>query len=330
MRRKGFTLIELLVVIAIIAILAAILFPVFAAAREKARQVTCLNNLKQLSTALQLYGGDWNQKYPSKVHTCVNALYIWAGGAWAGNNPTNMNPWFHTDPATGAWVFYDPYGLGAAGNWWFANPKYVLDPYTHNMKLWQCPSEARRRSLFRDLAYANEVQNPPPGQYPAVWINCCGVSTVPVAICVGLSQEIENVYLACVPQQVFGAAGNCMSLPTYGNGNQEVYADGKLTNIGYSYLMYNPPRDSLEGPFNFWELGTRGGFTNNNSNRLPIQAAQFPWIFDSYNINKNLEHSFVGPHNGGLNYGFLDGHAKWYKMTGDPSIYQGPFADFAQ
>jgi prepilin-type N-terminal cleavage/methylation domain-containing protein len=54
-QRRGFTLIELLVVIAIIAILAAILFPVFAQAREKARQTSCVSNLKQIGTALQMY-----------------------------------------------------------------------------------------------------------------------------------------------------------------------------------------------------------------------------------------------------------------------------------
>jgi prepilin-type N-terminal cleavage/methylation domain-containing protein/prepilin-type processing-associated H-X9-DG protein len=59
--RAGFTLIELLVVIAVIAILAAILFPVFARARERARQVGCLSNLRQLSTGLQLYTQDWDE-----------------------------------------------------------------------------------------------------------------------------------------------------------------------------------------------------------------------------------------------------------------------------
>jgi prepilin-type N-terminal cleavage/methylation domain-containing protein len=58
MRRSGFTLIELLVVIAIIAILAAILFPVFAAARENARKITCVSNLRQLATAVQMYTQD--------------------------------------------------------------------------------------------------------------------------------------------------------------------------------------------------------------------------------------------------------------------------------
>jgi len=65
---SGFTLIELLVVIAIIFILAAILFPVFALAREKARQNTCLSNLKQIGTALLMYVQDYDEILPSPDH----------------------------------------------------------------------------------------------------------------------------------------------------------------------------------------------------------------------------------------------------------------------
>jgi prepilin-type N-terminal cleavage/methylation domain-containing protein/prepilin-type processing-associated H-X9-DG protein len=63
MRRKGFTLIELLVVIAIIAILAAILFPVFARARAKARQTSCLSNVKQLTLSLLMYVSDYDEMF---------------------------------------------------------------------------------------------------------------------------------------------------------------------------------------------------------------------------------------------------------------------------
>src|SRR5436190_4127132 len=62
---NAFTLIELLVVIAIIAILAAILFPVFAQAREKARQATCISNLKQISMAMIMYVNDYDEKFPA-------------------------------------------------------------------------------------------------------------------------------------------------------------------------------------------------------------------------------------------------------------------------
>jgi prepilin-type N-terminal cleavage/methylation domain-containing protein/prepilin-type processing-associated H-X9-DG protein len=75
MRRHGFTLIELLVVIAIIAILAAILFPVFARARAKARQASCLSNIKQLGIALLAYVTDYDETAPyygSGKHWNVN------------------------------------------------------------------------------------------------------------------------------------------------------------------------------------------------------------------------------------------------------------------
>ena len=68
MNRRGFTLIELLVVIAIIAILAAILFPVFARAREKARQSACTSNLKQLALGCLMYAQDYDERMPPRYY----------------------------------------------------------------------------------------------------------------------------------------------------------------------------------------------------------------------------------------------------------------------
>jgi len=74
---RGFTLIELLVVIAIIAIMAAILFPVFAAAREKARQIACINNLNQLGKATMQYMQDWDGCYPTWYGKSVSTGRGW-------------------------------------------------------------------------------------------------------------------------------------------------------------------------------------------------------------------------------------------------------------
>lgn len=86
MKRRGFTLIELLVVIGIIAVLAAMLFPVFASAREQARRSTCLSNLKQIGTAVQMYVTDADDVMPVPLVRSPRS-------SWAGQIQPYLKSW---------------------------------------------------------------------------------------------------------------------------------------------------------------------------------------------------------------------------------------------
>jgi prepilin-type N-terminal cleavage/methylation domain-containing protein/prepilin-type processing-associated H-X9-DG protein len=120
MRKQcGFTLIELLVVIAIIAILAAILFPVFAQARESARKATCISNHKQLGNAAMMYAQDYDEnltpagmRYPHKPLLCYEC----------GGDPGCMTSSYWSGAR--AWMDWGP----------------MLQPYIKNEQIFRCPS----------------------------------------------------------------------------------------------------------------------------------------------------------------------------------------------
>ena len=148
MKRRGFTLIELLVVIAIIAILAAILFPVFAQAREKARQTACLNNLKQLGTSLTMYRSDYDGRDPGPGAGSCPALDAWGqwfNGVKAGSPGSSWipcasyiadNPFNPSHNQGKFWV------NGVNGSWVLSGPQDgALYPYVKNTQVYLCPSD---------------------------------------------------------------------------------------------------------------------------------------------------------------------------------------------
>ena len=129
LRKSAFTLIELLVVIAIIAILAAILFPVFAQARESARMSGCLSNLKQIGTATMMYLQDYDEKFPNTK--------AW-GRMWTGE-------WV-ADPNIPDSMRYLP---------------ELTEPYIKNRDIWFCPTVGRGGRNFGFWG------DPPNGMDPA-------------------------------------------------------------------------------------------------------------------------------------------------------------------
>jgi prepilin-type N-terminal cleavage/methylation domain-containing protein/prepilin-type processing-associated H-X9-DG protein len=108
-RSAAFTLIELLVVIAIIAILAAILFPVFAQAREKARQAACLSNLKQIALGTRMYMDDYVGSTPPRGNNAADPQSLGGSIIRRANDPQSAPAVFH--------------------------------PYTKNYAIWICPSD---------------------------------------------------------------------------------------------------------------------------------------------------------------------------------------------
>ena len=90
MKKRGFTLIELLVVIAIIAILAAILFPVFANAKERGRQARCCGSIKQLTLAFRQYCDDNNGVMPSSCVEKSNPRMEWTGSVYSASTPVDL------------------------------------------------------------------------------------------------------------------------------------------------------------------------------------------------------------------------------------------------
>ena len=165
-QKHGFTLIELLVVIAIIAILAAILFPVFARARDNARRVSCMSNLKQIGLGFMQYAQDYDERYPLPMWESAST-YTSTVASGSGHTFIMQDPVDSGTPA-GRYEFSPGSGFGHYYGW-----MDFIFPYVKSVQIFTCPSYAvkvssQQRASTPSYGYNGSISNlkPYPSQPP--------------------------------------------------------------------------------------------------------------------------------------------------------------------
>lgn len=277
MKRKAFTLIELLVVIAIIAILAAILFPVFAQAKEKAKQTQCLSNLNQMGKSLALYLGDHDDTYP--------LAFTHNGTQWLYQN-------WH--PIPNDWNRSDSDGMQAQFAMMWANSIF---PYVLNWAVYECPSGVEFQVAGANYAQSNWDEQRPrrsgyfyngllhgynasgvvnPAELATIWegrgkVNVLGYSLPNPFLLCNAGVGVRCLYTpADLPQgAMYGGSGTFW---IHNKGAQTAYAD---THAKWRRLGAQWSRTPSGGqPFTDWRVDP---FTGYNDRGLP----GWYWIDDT-------------------------------------------------
>lgn len=279
--RRAFTLIELLVVIAIIAILAAILFPVFAQAREKARSASCLSNEKQIGLGIMMYVQDYDETYPMAYYYLNGATSRGGYAHWTG----------------------------------------VVDPYVKQLKgnrtIWVCPSH--RLGGFAPTNFTNN--NAPPGQvpqWPGVQdIQADRMSYIanellmPRKKYAAVPQNVVPLAAVDTPAQVIAVAEITDVLGALND----------TSPTGFDAIKSHRPTNAVSdgGRMYDGEAGVRGPVCALTPEEA-WAAIRFAQQNGHSRGQHKIAYISPERHSGGANYIFADGHAKFFKLevTLDP------------
>jgi len=297
--KRGFTLIELLVVIAIIAILAAILFPVFAKVREKARQTTDLSNIKQAILAVVQYNNDYDESHPNtvteregtaagvKTNPQVAALYsiraILIPYTESGQNVADANPGIWKDPDT-SWAAgdYDAQDGGTKGaTATLGNGAPGFDSGSTSSAFWTT-----------DIGFNFNEEDIPASDTSAqiAWFTA----------------NPDFGFNQTTPLASISQPANFIICADAARANDGTPSRGGLYPVG-------PEFNNLPAPTG--TNSTDGSVSGTTDTPLDPGAVAIP-LTEISTANANTAVAAPQPrHTGGLNWGFADGHAKWLHVS---------------
>jgi len=323
-KRRGFTLIELLVVIAIIGILAAMLFPVFARARESARKTQCLSNVKNIAMAINMYLSDYDKFMPIGYENDPGAMEFFLDFAKSRGRSAS-DPCNHVRQA-------NPY----------ARQPVILDEYVKNRDVWRCPSAKYVSSpgyivpvgrngwwvnnyIDHSNFYSDWMAPPCTTAFPTGWGGAITDSFVQGPLSSEGGMPAEGVFTSGIGVM----DGLQWTTPSAVNDSAKLVTvtDNGATPYPWNLQTAMFPDYSICG---FCRCdGKVVGFCCNSdgSSGCAALSEDQKWQFlKDANFRRTLTR-----HMGGSNLGFMDGHAKWMTaeavLAGAPPAAKDPITD---
>jgi prepilin-type N-terminal cleavage/methylation domain-containing protein/prepilin-type processing-associated H-X9-DG protein len=280
---RGFTLIELLVVIAIIAILAAILFPVFARARENARRASCMSNMKQMGLGVLQYTQDYDEKYPQAY-------------------------WYPNDSSS----------AGGYAHW-----SGTIQPYVKSNQLFVCPSSLGGGLAPTNWTGNNSGAGAPPGQTPQAAINDIQAPRCSYTVneLVMPRKRRTSDPSSVVSLSAIDESANTIMIAEMTDSAQAI--NGSSSASGVAFKSHRPANGVATASGGVYDGEDSSHVNGAIRALTPAEARDAVKNGLTGANGHHIQYTAPDRHLDGAVYTFADGHAKWFKLeqTFNPSNF---------